>query len=129
MTEASALVDLDRAADGGNPGTGTDADAVSKAKVLMRTALAGKLEEAGAPWQFCDVEVPVVGKLHTASVAFGKNAGPEPGSRSYHVSARWQSLTGSRSRSRSASSGSGSHLSQAHHALNQIRRSTGIAIK
>ena len=63
MTEASALVDLDRAADGGNPGTGTDADAVSKAKVLMRTALAGKLEEAGAPWQFCDVEVPVVGKL------------------------------------------------------------------
>ena len=59
----SALVDLDRAADGGNPGTGTDADAVSKAKVLMRTALAGKLEEAGAPWQRCDVEVPVVGKL------------------------------------------------------------------
>ena len=42
----SALVGLDRAADGGNPGTGTDADAVSKAKVLMRTALAGKLEES-----------------------------------------------------------------------------------
>ncbi len=46
----SALVDLDSAADGGNPGTGTDADAVSKAKVLLRTALAGKLEEAGLPW-------------------------------------------------------------------------------
>jgi hypothetical protein len=33
--------------DGGDPGT--DADAVSKAKVLMRTALAGKLVEAGLP--------------------------------------------------------------------------------
>jgi hypothetical protein len=26
---------------------------------------------------------------HTASVAFEKNAGPEPSSRSYQVSARW----------------------------------------
>jgi len=32
----SALVGLDKAADGGDPGTGTDADAVSKAKALMR---------------------------------------------------------------------------------------------
>ena len=46
----SALVEVDRAADGGDPGVGTDADAVSKAKVLMRTALAGKLEEVGLPW-------------------------------------------------------------------------------
>ncbi len=46
----SALVDLDRAANVGNPGTGTDAEAVSKATVLMRAALAGKLEEAGLPW-------------------------------------------------------------------------------
>ena len=41
-----ALVELDRAADGGDPGTG----AVSKAKALMRTALADKLEQAGLPW-------------------------------------------------------------------------------
>ena len=46
----SALVGLDKAADGGDPGTGTDADAVSKAKALMRTALAGQLQEAGLPW-------------------------------------------------------------------------------
>src|ERR1700690_2517382 len=46
----SALVDLDRAADGANTAPGTDADAVSKATVLMRAALAGKLEEAGLPW-------------------------------------------------------------------------------
>jgi len=45
----SALVGLDKAADGGDPGTGTDADAVSKAKALMRTALAGQLQEAGLP--------------------------------------------------------------------------------
>lgn len=43
----NALVELDKAANGGNPGTGADADAVSKAKALMRTALAGKLREAG----------------------------------------------------------------------------------
>ena len=42
----SALVNLDRAANVGNPGTGTDAEAVSKATVLMRAALAGKLEES-----------------------------------------------------------------------------------
>jgi hypothetical protein len=46
----NALVDLDRAANVGDPGTGTDAEAVSKATVLMRAALAGKLEEAGLPW-------------------------------------------------------------------------------
>jgi hypothetical protein len=39
----SALVEMDRAAD-------TDSDTVSKAKVLMRTALAEKLQEAGLPW-------------------------------------------------------------------------------
>ena len=39
---------LDRAADGGN--AGTVRRAVSKAKTLMRTALADKLEEAGLPW-------------------------------------------------------------------------------
>ena len=43
----SALVELARAADGGDAGTGTGA--VSKAKALMRTALADKLEQAGCP--------------------------------------------------------------------------------
>ena len=42
----SALVELDRAADGGNAGTVPGAGAVSKAKTLMRTALADKLEES-----------------------------------------------------------------------------------
>ena len=36
----SALVGLDKAADGGDPGTGTDADAVSKAKALRPSVLA-----------------------------------------------------------------------------------------
>ena len=45
-----ALVELDKAAAGGALGTGTDADAASKAKALMRTALAGELQEAGLPW-------------------------------------------------------------------------------
>ena len=39
-----ALLELDRAADGG------DAGAVSKAQALMRTALADKLDQAGLPW-------------------------------------------------------------------------------
>ena len=43
----SALVELDRASDGAGPGD--DADAVSKAKVLMRRALADKLQEASLP--------------------------------------------------------------------------------
>ena len=43
----SALVELDRAPDGGDPGA--DADAVSRAKALVRTALAGKLREADLP--------------------------------------------------------------------------------
>jgi hypothetical protein len=43
----SALVELDRAPDGGDPGA--DADAVSRAKALMPTALADKLREAGLP--------------------------------------------------------------------------------
>jgi hypothetical protein len=43
----SALVELDRASDGAGPGD--DADAVSKAKVLMRKALADKLQEASLP--------------------------------------------------------------------------------
>ena len=42
-----ALVELDRAPDGGDPNSATETDAVSKAKVLMRTALADKLEQAG----------------------------------------------------------------------------------
>jgi hypothetical protein len=42
-----ALVELDRATGGGDPGT--DADAVSRAKALMRIALADKLQEAGLP--------------------------------------------------------------------------------
>ena len=42
----SALVELGNAADGGD----TDTDVLSKAKALMRTALADKLEEAGLPW-------------------------------------------------------------------------------
>jgi hypothetical protein len=46
--ELSAVVELDTAARWGDPGSG--ADAVSKARVLMRTALAGKLEEAHLPW-------------------------------------------------------------------------------
>jgi hypothetical protein len=41
-----ALVELDEAADG----AGADVGAVSKAKVLMRTALADKLNQAGLPW-------------------------------------------------------------------------------
>jgi hypothetical protein len=45
-----ALGELDRAPNGGNPGTGTGTDAVSRAKALMRTALADKLEQAGLPW-------------------------------------------------------------------------------
>jgi hypothetical protein len=43
----SALVELDRASDGAGPGD--DADAVSKAKVLTRKALADKLQEASLP--------------------------------------------------------------------------------
>ena len=43
----SALIELDRAAGGD---TNSDTSAVSKAKVLMRTALADKLEEAGLSW-------------------------------------------------------------------------------
>ena len=43
-----ALVELDRAAGGGDPGSGTST--VTKAKALMRTALADKLEQAGLPW-------------------------------------------------------------------------------
>jgi hypothetical protein len=48
----SALVELARAADGGDPdpGTGTGTGTVSKAKALMRTALADNLEQAGLPW-------------------------------------------------------------------------------
>jgi hypothetical protein len=46
----SALVELDRAADGGDTNSGTDTDAASKAKVLMCTALADKLQEVGLPW-------------------------------------------------------------------------------
>jgi len=42
----NALVELGRAADDGDTGT----DAVSKAKMLMCTALADKLEDAGLPW-------------------------------------------------------------------------------
>jgi hypothetical protein len=45
-----ALVELDKAAGGGDANAGTDTDAVSKAKVLLRTALADKLETAGLPW-------------------------------------------------------------------------------
>ena len=45
-----ALVELDRAPDRGDPNSATETDAVSKAKVLMRTALADKLEQAGLPW-------------------------------------------------------------------------------
>jgi hypothetical protein len=41
-----ALVELDKAAGRGD----TSADAVSKAKALLRTALADKLEAAGLPW-------------------------------------------------------------------------------
>ena len=48
----SALVELDRTADGSdtNSGAGTGDDAVSKAKALMCTALADKLGQAGLPW-------------------------------------------------------------------------------
>jgi hypothetical protein len=45
-----ALVELDRAAGGGDINADADADAVSKAKVLLRAALADKLETAGLPW-------------------------------------------------------------------------------
>ncbi len=41
----NALVELDKAADGGS-----GADAVSEARALMRQALADKLEAAGLPW-------------------------------------------------------------------------------
>ena len=43
----SARFELDRAPDAGDPGA--DADAVSRAKALVRTALADKLREAGLP--------------------------------------------------------------------------------
>lgn len=46
----SALVDLDRAADGDDIHSDTSADAVRKARTLMRTALSDELEEAGLPW-------------------------------------------------------------------------------
>ena len=45
----SALVELDRALDGGDPGADADADAVSRAKVPMPTVLADKLREVGLP--------------------------------------------------------------------------------
>jgi len=48
----SALVELDRAADRRDANAGADLSvgSVSKAKLLMRAALADKLEEAGLPW-------------------------------------------------------------------------------
>jgi len=46
----SALIELDRAADGGDAHPDNGADVISKARTLMRTALAGKLEEADLPW-------------------------------------------------------------------------------
>jgi hypothetical protein len=46
----NALVELDRAADGRDPNSGAGTGAISKAKALMRTALADKLEQAGLPW-------------------------------------------------------------------------------
>jgi hypothetical protein len=46
----SALVELDKAADSGDTNSGADTGAVSKAKALMRTALADKLEQADLPW-------------------------------------------------------------------------------
>ncbi len=47
-----ALVELDRTPDGGDTssGTGTGTDAVSMTKMLMCTALADKLEQAGLRW-------------------------------------------------------------------------------
>jgi hypothetical protein len=46
----SALVDLDRASNGGNAGSGADAEVVGLARTLMRGALADKLQDAGLPW-------------------------------------------------------------------------------
>ena len=50
----NALVILDNTADGGDAGSGTDADAVADAvaaaRTLMHTALSGKLADAGLPW-------------------------------------------------------------------------------
>jgi hypothetical protein len=46
----SALVDLDRASNAGNAGTGADADVVGLARTLTRGALADKLRDAGLPW-------------------------------------------------------------------------------
>jgi hypothetical protein len=45
-----ALVELDKAAGGGDTSTDINADAVGKAKALLHTALADKLEAAGLPW-------------------------------------------------------------------------------
>ncbi|HXZ73725.1 MAG TPA: hypothetical protein VEH31_23025, partial [Streptosporangiaceae bacterium] len=45
----SALIELDRAADDRDAHPDNGADVVSKARTLMRTALSGKLEEAGLP--------------------------------------------------------------------------------
>lgn len=46
----SALIELGRAADDRDAHRDNGADVLSKARTLMRTALAGKLEEAGLPW-------------------------------------------------------------------------------
>ena len=45
-----ALVELDRAVGDGDANAGPGTEAVSKAKALLRTALADKLEAAGLPW-------------------------------------------------------------------------------
>jgi hypothetical protein len=46
----SALVTMEKAADGGDTGPGTDEDAVRRARALLHTALEKKLTEAGLPW-------------------------------------------------------------------------------
>jgi hypothetical protein len=46
----SALVTMDKAADGGDSRPGAEVDAILTARTLMHTALAEKLTEAGLPW-------------------------------------------------------------------------------
>ena len=51
-----ALADLEAAA-GGTPGTAADADVVSRARILLRAAVADKLEEAGLLWAPSEADV------------------------------------------------------------------------
>ena len=82
----SALVELARAADGGDPDSGTGTGAVSEAQALMRRALADKLEQAGLPLYWpppgAHGTLPIARGLHhtglPAAASTARNRGMQP---------------------------------------------------